>query len=668
MSFSNKNSYTDYRPDIDGLRAIAVLSVIIFHINESIIPGGFVGVDIFFVISGYLISLHIFRDLENNRFSIVEFYRRRVKRIMPVMLVVVLITVVIAQLIFRPSDAEMVAESGLWSLLSLANVYFWLFENTSYFAAASNEKPLLHLWSLGVEEQFYILWPAILLVTYKLGHGKYFFSIFGFFSIASFLFGEYLYSFDPSFVYYMLPTRAGELLIGALLAQFIFKRGAIEFPKKVVLFTSLTGVILAFSSLFFISEEDVFPGLMAIPPTLGTAMLIFSGHYGNSLPTRMLKLRPMIWVGVISYSAYLWHWPLLAFYRYGYSEVTNVSGASIFILTILLAWLSYRYIETPFRYSQRKATQVFIRQYILPSGLIAFIALLSMKIDGYGFRWVSEDYKTESLAIRDETRPAYHFDYVCQSQIITDHDINNSKCVIGGGGKITPDVILWGDSNAAHYIGIIGAFAKEAGFSFRNLQIGSCPPIDVDAFNFTTAKRVSDCRKSRAITLSAIDDYKVVIVSANWVSYQERSDKFLDAFFKTVQSIVDKGQKVILIGKAPVIHSYDRLCIEKAISFPFVSCYVSPVPLVRDVSEVNEMLKKFATDNIHVEYYDFNKYLCPNGLCTVYNESGKTIYYDSSHLALPASWEIGSKIIRADGVPFPFNKIKEWVGNAQALK
>lgn len=166
------NDPNKYRADIDGLRSIAVLSVIIFHINKNIIPGGFVGVDIFFVISGYLITLHILRDLDRKVFSIVEFYRKRIKRIVPAMLTVVLISIVVAQIIFRPNDAEKVSESGLWSLFSMANVYFWKFQDTSYFAAANHEMPLLHLWSLGVEEQFYIFWPLILLVTYRIGHGK----------------------------------------------------------------------------------------------------------------------------------------------------------------------------------------------------------------------------------------------------------------------------------------------------------------------------------------------------------------------------------------------------------------------------------------------------------------------------------------------------------------
>ncbi len=660
MKPSINHNNNNYRQDIDGLRAIAVLSVILFHINEKLIPGGFVGVDIFFVISGYLISLHIFRDLHNERFSIIEFYRRRVKRILPAMLVVVLVVIAISQVILRPDDAERVAESGLWSLLSMANVYFWLFEDTSYFAAASNEKPLLHLWSLGVEEQFYLFWPLILLATYRIGQGKYFFSIFSIVAIISFFAGEYFFSRDPSFVYYMLPTRVGELLIGALMAHIIIKRGEIKVHCNLVSFIGLCGAILIAQALFFLSEDDVFPGFRAMPPTIGTAMLIFAGHYGNSLPTRLLKLQPLVWVGLISYSAYLWHWPLLAFYRYGNAEVSLFAGTIIFVITILLAWLSFRYVETPGRRSRNNAVQIFLNQYIFPSTVIAILALVSMKIDGYGFRWISDDYKSNLMTLRDETRPAFEFDYVCQSQIIKQHDVENEKCVIGNKKNAIPSAILWGDSNAAHYIGIIGAFAKASDFSFRNMQIGSCPPINENAAEFVSSRRIEDCRNSREITMNAIKNFRVVIISADWPGYQSRSPQFLNVFFETVQLLVNQGKLVILVGKAPIISTYDRLCREKEISYPFISCETPSVPLAEEVIELNEKLKTFALITENVEYQDFNNYLCPNGSCAAYDEFGKIMYYDSSHLLLSASWKIGKKIIDQDGVPFPFNKIADW--------
>lgn len=660
QSLPNSNQVA-YRQDVDGLRAVAVLSVIVFHINETLLPGGFVGVDIFFVISGYLISLHIFQDLEKRRFSLVEFYRRRIKRIIPAMLAVVLVTVVAAQFLFRPSDAEVVAESGLWSLLSMANVYFWLFQDTSYFAAASNEKPLLHLWSLGVEEQFYMLWPLLLLFTHKLGHGKIFFTIISLVVIASFIAGDYLFPYDPSFAYYMLPTRAGELLIGALIAQFLMKRGAMQISRVVVTSAAYAGVAMIFAAMFWLTPHDVFPGVRAILPTAGVALLIFSGHFGESLPTRLLKLRPMILVGLISYSAYLWHWPLLAFYRYGYAEVTLVPGIIIFALTMLLAWLSYRFIETPFRYSKRGALSIFVRQFLVPSGAIAVIALVAMKIDGYGIRWFSDNYKAELAEIRDATKPAYKFDYVCQKQLITDAVVNKDSCIVGSNEETaSPSVLLWGDSNAAHYIGVLGAFAKKEGFSFRNLQIGSCPPINADAKEFVEARRASDCERSRAITMAAVQKHDIVIISANWTFYQERSARFLDVFYDTVRSLTAAGKNVVLIGKAPVIDSYDRLCREKGISFPLVNCDVEDAIFPKNVADINAQLSLFAVQEDSVEYLDFNNYLCPNGICSAYDEDGLLVYFDSSHLALPASWRLGHQILETDGTPYPFNRMSTW--------
>ena len=655
-----KSNYNDYRADIDGLRAIAVLSVIIFHINESLLPGGFIGVDIFFVISGYLISLHIFKDLEKGRFSIVEFYRRRVKRIAPAMLVIVIITIIFSQLLLLPQDAEKAAESGLWSLFSLANVYFWLFQDTTYFAPDSSELPFLHLWSLGVEEQFYIFWPLILLFTFKIGQGKYFFGIFLLVTVVSFLLGENLFESYPSFTYYMLPTRAGELLIGALIAHVIFKRGNIKLPGKLIALISWSGLLLIAGSLAYLSEELVFPGLWAVPPVVGAGMLIFAGHYGESWATRLLMVRPFVWIGLISYSAYLWHWPILAFLRYSDTQINLLLGTVCFAMTILLAWLSYRYVETPARRSSATAIKVFTRQFIIPAGVIASMAIVALNLDGYGFRWFSDDYKSELVSLQDQTKPAYMYKYVCQRQLITANLANNAHCVIGDDTKGSPKAILWGDSNAAHYIGVIGTFAREGGFLFRNLEVGSCPPLSSDAADFVPAKRIQDCRESQKIALDTIDKFPIVIISASWTHYQRQSDNFLDSFFKTVLELTSKGKLVIIVGRVPIINTYDRLCREKAISMPFMNCNTSGVPLSKDIEEMNNKLKNFAENTNNVEYYDITKYLCKNNRCSAFSNDGKPIYYDTGHLSLSASWQIGADIYQSEGVPFPFTLIPGW--------
>lgn len=649
-----------YRPDIDGLRAIAVLSVIVYHIHPGLIPGGFVGVDIFFVISGYLISLYIFRELDHNRFSIAEFYRRRIKRIAPAMLAVILVTLLVTQHLFRPADAEKVAESALWSLLSMANVYFWLFEDTGYFAAASDEKPLLHLWSLGVEEQFYIVWPLLLLLIHRSGWGRQAFAGVGLAAIGSFVLGEVLFRASPSFVYYMLPTRIGELLIGAFLAQYINARGHRRVGEKVATAAGVSGLVLILASLVLLSDRSVFPGFRALPPTLGAALLIYAGHFGNGLPSRLLSTGPMVWVGLISYSAYLWHWPLLAVYRYGFQAMTLAPGVALFLATLVIAWFSYRYIETPFRHSGGTALSILLKQYVLPCSVLGVLVLTSMKIDGYGLRLFSDNYQRSLVALRDEIRPAHRYDYVCQSQRVTATEANDEHCVLGTAWDPSTDVILWGDSNAAHYIGILGSFAERSGFAFRNLQIGSCPPIDADPARFAPSRRIADCQASSAVMLDAVRQYKVVIISANWTDYQSRSDRFLEVFYKTAEDLVQQGKRVILIGKAPIIGGYDRLCREKAVSYPGLDCHVDDVPLAPEVADINRQLKAFAERSDGVEYLDFNQHLCPDNICSSYDENGRLIYYDAYHLTLAASWDIGRDIVARGGVPFPFTKIREW--------
>ncbi|WP_186297543.1 acyltransferase family protein [Sedimenticola selenatireducens] len=653
-------NYSNYRPDIDGLRAVAVLSVILFHLNESLLPGGFVGVDIFFVISGYLISLHILRDLSKGTFSLLEFYRRRVKRILPAMLVVVFVTIVIAQFLIRPSDAERVAESGLWSLLSMANVYFWLFEDSSYFAPNSNQIPLLHLWSLGVEEQFYIFWPLVLGVAYRWGHGKNFFLVFSIVAAFSYLAAEYLFRFDPSFVYYMLPTRAGELLIGALLALYIIKRGDISLPNVFPMIAAYTGTFLIAGSITLLSEDIVFPGLHAIPPTLGATMLIFAGHYRVTLPIRALRLQPLVWVGLISYSAYLWHWPLLAFYRYGANEPGLYSGTALFVLTLVLAWLNYKYIETPMRRSNRSAIAIIVRYFIIPTGAIAFIALVSMKLDGFGLRWFSPEYRTALMAIREEVKPAYQFDYVCQSQRVTKVDITNPGCVLGEAEQTEPAVLLWGDSNAAHYVGILGAVAKHQGFRFRNLQLGSCPPILEGIAAATNTKRIADCEHAISLISETLGSYKVIMISANWTGYAEKSPDFYQHLADTVEYITASGSHVILIGKAPILHGYDRLCREKALSYPIGSCRVEPVELAPEILNANQRLSAMATENELVEYIDFNSTLC-EGVCSAYDRNDKLLYYDSGHLSLPGSWSVGRELVDSNAIPQPLASIPAYV-------
>jgi peptidoglycan/LPS O-acetylase OafA/YrhL len=643
-----------YRPDVDGLRAIAVLSVVLFHVDARLLPGGFVGVDIFFVISGFLISRNILEELGRGRFSLVDFYRRRVKRIAPPLLVVVGVTLLASQALMLPDDAEPAAASALWSLLSLANVYFWLHTDTSYFAAASHDQPLLHLWSLGVEEQFYILWPLLLLLVHRLRAGLFVGT--AIVAIASFALGEVLFSSAPSFSYYMLPTRAGELLLGGLVALASLRGVERHIPRGAVLPLALVGAALMIAPLFMLSGDSVFPGVLAVPPTLGTALVILAGHCRMTGVSRVLSLKPMVWIGLLSYSAYLWHWPLLAFYRYGgRPDIGVTAGAVLMALTFLLAWLTYLFVEQPARRSNAPAPQIFTRQYIVPAGVLGVLALVALRLDGYVLR--TGEYREQLAAARETTRAAYRYDYVCQREHVTPHDVNNPKCVVGPAAA--PNAILWGDSNAAHYIGVVGTFAQARGFSFRNLAVSACPPIFSEPATFVKPRRIADCRAATDITRATVEQYPVVIVSASYTAYVYLDDTFFEKFYDTLGKLASDGHLVIIVAKAPVFETYDRRCREKALGYPLMDCAPFSVSPDATVTAANEQLRAFAERTPNVEYFDVTEYLCRSGQCSPF-DGDHPLYYDDSHLSMPASWDLGARIMRKGGVPASFGQVAGW--------
>ena len=651
----------DYQPDIDGLRAVAVLAVIFFHLDKALLPGGFVGVDIFFVISGFLITRNIVREIESRSFSLLEFYRRRVKRIAPAMLVVVAVTLLFAQALMLPDDARSTAKSAVASVASLANVYFWLYTDNSYFAVNTEELPLLHLWSLGVEEQFYLFWPLALLLLYRpMRAGRFAVAMlvvaFGSFGLAQALVPAF-----PTFSYYMLPTRAGELAVGALVAIGTTRHIETKCPDFLVAPLALAGVLMIAGSLFLLNERLTFPGWLAMPPTVGTALVIFAGRCGSNAVSRILSAKGAVWVGLLSYSAYLWHWPLLTLYRYGYGNVRWPEGLVLFGLTLLLAWLSYRFVELPARQSKAPALPLIARQYVLPGSLIALLALCTVYPLPTGLLTLHGDrYRQRLLALRDETDSALMFDWTCQRQRVTSDDVADPRCVLGAGASAEPRAILWGDSNAAHYIGMVEVFAKEVGFRFRNLEVGACPPLLSDAQRFVDLKRRLDCRRSIDVIGPALDRFPVVIMAASWSVYAGRSADFLPTLFDTVRALASKGKLVILIGKAPDFQGYDRQCREKSLTYPFLECPHPVVPLAEGIARVNDALRGFAEQTTNVRYFEITGYLCPDNRCRAFSADGRPRYYDRSHFTAVESVELGKEIIAREGIPAAFRSIPLW--------
>jgi hypothetical protein len=434
-------------------------------------------------------------------------------------------------------------------------------------------------------------------------------------------------------------------------------------------------------------------------PTLGATLLILAGHCADNPVSRLLQLKPLVAVGLLSYSAYLWHWPLLAFYRYGHGEPGVQAAAAIFGLTFVLAWLSYRLIERPARASQAPALKLVFMQYLIPAYLIASIALAVIYLDGFDIRWqtigdgfndvtstevvaepsspaVAESKQASAAASRpvgtesavrfvdprlsnryDKPKAAYQFDYVCQRERASFTDVHNENCVIGDDSTAPPKVILWGDSNAGHYVGVIGEIARKAGFRFRNIEVEACPPLTGDPEPFVFAKRLADCRASRELVLPEIAAAEVVIISASWSDYAGRSDQFFAQLFATVRSLSEAGKYVLIMAKAPEITGYDWDCLEKAhASASSAECPYTAAPR-RYVEEANAQLKAFAAQTRNVGYFDVTPYLCHGGRCSAFDAEGFPIYFDAAHLSLPGSWRLGEEILRKEGIPAPFAQI-----------
>jgi peptidoglycan/LPS O-acetylase OafA/YrhL len=361
-----------YRTEIDGLRALAVLPVIAYHAGFAGFSGGFVGVDIFFVISGYLISSILLDELQNQQFSLLGFYERRIRRILPALFLVLAFTAGVAGWLLLPHELAAFGRSLMAVVVFASNILFW--KESDYFATESEYIPLLHTWSLAVEEQYYVIFPLLLAFLWKFGRKPIYLSL-GLLSVVGLVTAEWLWRVDAGANFYLLPSRFWELLIGALAAVYL-KNNQPSTSRLAPLF-SLTGIALVIGSIFLLNNSLPFPSSYALFPTVGAALIILFAAPSN-LAGQILSLKPLVLVGLISYSAYLWHQPLLVFARMQpYLEPNLELMAAMAVSSLVCAWFSWRFVERPFRQRQR-----FTRQQIF-----IFAALGSLFFLGLGYRF-----------------------------------------------------------------------------------------------------------------------------------------------------------------------------------------------------------------------------------------------------------------------------------------
>lgn len=387
----------NYRPEIDGLRALAVVPVILFHAGFPAFSGGFIGVDIFFVISGYLITTILLGEFNKGTFTLKGFYERRARRILPVLFFILGVTFIAGFFILLPQDMKGFSGSLLATATFWSNIYFW--QKSGYFGGAAEMKPLLHTWSLGVEEQYYIFFPVFLMFAWKFGYRKILVMLAALFVIS--LAGGHLGGLNKSMgAFFLLPTRCWELLIGIFAAFYLARPDVKNFSQNINNALGLLGLTMICAPVFLFDKETIVPGLPLLLPTLGAALIILFAKTGT-IPARLLSFKPVVWIGLISYSAYLWHQPLLALARhYEDHSLTNTLALTLCAATFVLAALSWRYVEQPFR-RKDYLTRKHIFKYSL-IGILIFSALgLGGKVTrGYEALWLSRQSET--------TQKTYH--------------------------------------------------------------------------------------------------------------------------------------------------------------------------------------------------------------------------------------------------------------------
>ncbi len=371
-----------YRREIDGLRALAVVPVILFHAGIQGFSGGFVGVDIFFVISGYLITSIIVAELETDNFTIAGFYERRARRILPALFFVMLVSLPLAWWLLLPHELIAFGRSIIAVIVFASNILFW--QESDYFATDSELIPLLHTWSLAVEEQYYVIFPVLLLVCWKLGL-RWLTTIIATIAIVSLGLAEWGWRHDASGNFYLLPSRAWELMAGAGCALYL--RHKTPPTGTISQLLSLSGLGLLLLSVLWLDDTIPFPSLYAILPVLGTSLIILFAH-DNNWAGKLLSLPVFVGIGLISYSAYLWHQPMFAFARLYYAdEPALLVMLGLTVLAFILAFVSWRFIERPFRQPRQFNRQQIFIMALTGSVVFVVVALVLIVLEGIPARF-----------------------------------------------------------------------------------------------------------------------------------------------------------------------------------------------------------------------------------------------------------------------------------------
>jgi peptidoglycan/LPS O-acetylase OafA/YrhL len=635
----------EYRADLDGLRAIAVLAVVLNHAGFVYFSGGYIGVDIFFVISGFLITTIIAREIQENKFTLSRFYERRIRRILPALAVMVISTLLISVVLYDSERLKSFGKSLLATMLFYSNINFW--KESGYFDAPSLLKPLLHTWSLAVEEQFYIVFPLFMYAIsfYARKWVKLILVIFAFISLGLSIYA--VNANNSTAAFYLAHMRAWELLVGGLLALNIFPAAS---GRGINTALGLIGVLMIGISVFRYTENTPFPGLSAAVPVLGTALIVYSSMKGYSLAGKALGAPPLVFIGKISYSLYLWHWPLIIFAKYYLIRpMTNAELLIVLAVILGISTLSWRYIETPFRSKNFLSTRQVYAFGFSAMMIIAVTAGVVYYFDGFpkrggstalaDFLWKEKEVHTNCLYAKVDNADGFE------------------PCVIGD-GSVPVSFMMWGDSHASALRKAVTVASHGNGISGIFMYKNTCPPLLTRTRS--QANLSMPCNEFNEKMLQYLGKHSeitTVILASRWTFYVEdlaykQEGEPDDApagrlsetpnvtlvrlgLERMVQTLMDMKRKVVIVSSIPEI-GYD------VPSANYIATRTG-----RDLNQViapsldmylNRNRNTFAIFNelggkYEIQIVDPWKVLCVENKCRV-TVGGHLLYSDDDHLSL----------------------------------
>lgn len=661
----------EYRREIDGLRALAVVPVILFHAGFVAFSGGFVGVDVFFVISGYLITTIILDQLGQGSFSLAGFYERRARRILPALYFVMLCTLPFAWFTMVPVELIEYSKSLIAVPLFVSNVVFWL--DAGYFQTASELKPLLHTWSLAVEEQYYVLFPLFMLLAWRWCK-KWLGLMLLLVALVSVFAAQWASHARPSFAFFMLPTRGFEILIGALIALFLnqkysafekFRAHPVSRPASES--GSLFGLALIVYAIFAFNKSTPSPSFYTLIPTLGTGLIILFASQ-NTIAGKLLGCKPLVGIGLISYSAYLWHQPFLVFARL--ISIDNPSTATLLLLCGLslgAGYLSWRFVEKPFKNKNRVSRANVLGWSVIFAGAFILIGMVGVRNHGFPGR-IAIPTDVASAITAHEIRKECDLNY---NWIGTNIDF----CDLGSSTQKNISIAIFGDSHSIAALPVFDAVGKELSQRYTHIGVGGCPPLmGVDVARGHYAPGVCENLAQREYDFVKSNGIRNVFLIGRWSLYTD-GDKYGHGIFyltSNKNSRVDKATSRINFAESlkATVEKYQALGVRVFVMAQVPQQNVSGASLYtklywRNIADKMKVIKSASVSRSEHQslqafnrsviqsvqketgftFIDLDDLFCDDEKCYV-GDDVRSRYLDENHLSIPGALSLQDVIRR----------------------